>query len=162
MVRGAGPGRLTARLAPSLAAANMPEMNRPARSLDEIASYHAHVYYDPATTRARAERLRAGVAERFSVRLGRWYDVNVGPHSQAMFQIAFAKEVFETLTPWLMLNNEGLSILIHPNTRDPRGDHTGTALWIGAPVPVREEVLPDAVDRAEPAGAPNTEPTFAP
>ena len=29
-----------------------------ARPLHEIASFHAHVYYDPTTTKAEAERLR--------------------------------------------------------------------------------------------------------
>jgi hypothetical protein len=79
---------------------DLPEMLTP-RSVDEIASYHAHVYYDPATTRSEAEQLRSWMGERFSVTLGRWHDVKVGPHDQAMFQVAFATEVFPALVPWL-------------------------------------------------------------
>ena len=64
------------------------------RSTGEIASYHAHVYYDPAATRPEAERLRDWMDQRFSVTLGRWHDAKVGPHDQAMFQVAFAAEFF--------------------------------------------------------------------
>lgn len=39
------------------------------RSVTEIASYHAHVYYDPAATRQVAEELRQWIGERFVVRL---------------------------------------------------------------------------------------------
>ena len=75
------------------------------RSNSEIASFHAHVYYDPNATRPEAERLRSWIDERFAVTLGRWHDVKVGPHDQAMFQVAFAVEVFPALVPWLMLNH---------------------------------------------------------
>lgn len=127
------------------------------RSVGEIASYHAHVYYDPATTRAEAEQLRAWIAERFAVTLGRWHDVKVGPHGQAMFQVAFSVELFPTLAPWLMLNHGTLSILLHPNTANPRRDHTDNPLWIGPPVAVHADGLPEDA-AAEEAPAPNTNP----
>ena len=54
-----------------------------------IRHYHAHVYYDPASSRDRAERLRERVAAAFpQATLGRWHDELVGPHLQSMYQIA--------------------------------------------------------------------------
>jgi aromatic ring-cleaving dioxygenase len=105
-----------------------------------ITGYHAHIYYDPAT-RAKAERLRAGIGERFAARLGSWHDEPVGPHPVAMYQVAFAAEEFPHLVPWLMLNRNGLDVLVHPMTDDAVADHTGHALWLGNPLPLRVEVL---------------------
>ncbi len=129
------------------------------RALAEIASYHAHVDFDPDNSRAEAEALRGEVAERFLVRLGQWHDTPVGPHSRAMFQIAFEAGLFASLVPWLMLNHHGLSILVHPNTRYPRRDHVEDALWIGPRLRIRRKVLPVEEDNTDPAGEPNTEPS---
>ena len=131
------------------------------RPASEIASFHAHVYYDPATTRGEAERLRHWIGERFSVTLGRWHDVKVGPHDQAMYQVAFATEVFPELVPWLMLNHGSLSILVHPNTTNPRRDHLVNPLWIGSPLAVHGETLPEEA-AGEEAPSPNTHPVLRP
>jgi len=124
-----------------------------------IVSWHAHVYFDPSTTRALAERVRAGVARRFRVQLGRWHEMPVGPHTQAMYQVAFDVGEFAALVPWLALHREGLSVLVHPNTLAPRADHLVHALWLGPPLPLRPEVLPDSIAAADESPiVPNTVP----
>jgi DOPA 4,5-dioxygenase len=107
-----------------------------------ITAYHAHVYYDPAKTRSRAERLRERVAERFpQAKLGRWHDELVGPHPQSMYQIAFPREMLADFMPWLMLNRDGLTVLLHPETGDNYTDHSAHAAWFGAVLPLRLEVF---------------------
>ena len=108
-----------------------------------IQDYHAHVYYD-AASRDRAALLREWVEQRFPVRMGRWHDQPVGPHVQAMYQIAFTPDLFPTLVPFLMLNRMGLTILLHPESGRPRDDHTLHAVWMGEVLPVKEEVLREA------------------
>ncbi len=131
------------------------------RRIAEIASYHAHIYFDPQAERSEALAIREAAASRFAVRLGTVRDGPVGPHSKAMYQIAFSPELFATLVPWLMLNHRGLSILVHPNTTNQKRDHLLDAVWIGAPLALDGEVLPEEAE-AELAGEPNTNPTTAP
>ncbi|MGH7046271.1 MAG: DOPA 4,5-dioxygenase family protein [Stellaceae bacterium] len=105
-----------------------------------IDGWHAHIYYDPAT-REKAERLRQGIGERFAARLGSWHDEPVGPHPVSMYQVAFAGSEFPLLVPWMMLNRDGLDILVHPQSGDSIADHTRFAMWLGQPMPLRLEVL---------------------
>ena len=139
----------------------MTDVAKAPRPISEIGSFHAHIYYDPATSRGEAERLREWIGERFSVTLGRWHDVKVGPHDQAMYQVAFATGLFSELVPWLMLNHGTLSILVHPNTTNPRRDHLVDPFWIGRPLPVHGDKLPEEAEM-EQAPAPNTNPVMRP
>ncbi len=113
-----------------------------------IRDYHAHVYYDPAATRDRAARLRERIAAEFpDARLGRWHDAPVGPHPQSMYQVAFPRALLASLLPWLMLNRDGLSVLVHPETGNDVADHSEHAAWLGAVLPLRLEVLRAAKER---------------
>jgi aromatic ring-cleaving dioxygenase len=102
------------------------------RETHEIGSYHAHIYFDPPT-RDFAVELRTTIGERFTVELGRVHDKPIGPHPKSMYQVAFAPEEFPKLVPWLMLNRNGLDILVHPNTGDDVADHAINPLWLGNP-----------------------------
>lgn len=105
-----------------------------------ITDYHAHIYYD-AVSRDRAAELRAMIEARFTVKMGRWHDVPVGPHPSAMYQVAFAPDQFPTLAPFLMMNRMGLTILLHPESGRPRDDHTLHAMWMGQVLPLNSGML---------------------
>jgi len=45
------------------------------------------------------------------------------------------------LLPWLMLNRDGLTVLVHPETGDDYTDHSAHAVWLGAMLPLRLEAL---------------------
>jgi aromatic ring-cleaving dioxygenase len=117
----------------------------PTRDPERITHYHAHIYYDPQSTRDRAARLRERVAALFpAATLGRWHDALVGPHPQSMYQIAFPRELLAAFVPWLMLNRDDLTVLLHPETGDDYVDHTDHAAWFGAVLPLRLEMFKDA------------------
>jgi DOPA 4,5-dioxygenase len=107
-----------------------------------ITGYHAHIYYDPATTRAAAAHLREGIGAAFpAATLGSWHDEAVGPHTVAMYQVAFAVDEFPRLVPRLMLNRGGLDVLVHPLAGSAYDDHTIYAMWLGDKLPLKLDVL---------------------
>ena len=108
--------------------------------MTEIKGYHAHVYYN-AETRTVAEGLRNTIINRFTVEPGAFSDEPRGPHPISQFNVIFRTEEFQKIVPWLMLNHEGLDVLIHPLTDSSYDDHSKNALWIGTPVPMRLDVL---------------------
>ena len=41
------------------------------------------------------------------------------------------------------LHRADLSVLVHPETGRQRADHTSHALWMGSPLPLKAEILPE-------------------
>ncbi len=60
-----------------------------------------------------------------------------------MYQIAFPSGMLGSFLPWLMLNRDGLTILLHPETGDDYLDHTAHAVWFGAVLPLHLEAFQD-------------------
>ena len=116
--------------------------------------FHAHIYYDPGTkpvaeTPAGGDRRRdsrsnsaAGMTSRSGRIRSRCIRSPLRPRSSA------------ALVPWLMLNRGGLDVLVHPQTGDAYADHTEHACWLGAPLPLRLEVLRRNRGRLKPAARP--------
>jgi aromatic ring-cleaving dioxygenase len=106
----------------------------------QVHGYHAHVYYDKETLPA-ATRLREKLAASFPVKAGRLSDEPIGPHPVSQFAVIFEPDAFHTVIPWLMLNREGLDVLVHPLTDDMVDDHSVYALWLGQPVKLKLETM---------------------
>ena len=146
-------------MAPVYSAAMQPA---PPQPLAAIASFHAHIYFDDAAQREVALRLREQIGARFAVTLGRVHDRPVGPHARAMYQVAFDVATFGNFVPWLMLNRQGLTVLVHPNTRDQRRDHLAHALWMGEVLDIVRPQMLGTDEELELAPPANTAPTIAP
>ena len=111
-------------------------MNNASAGSQSVNGYHAHVYYN-AETRPRAERLRETIATTLGVEVRELSDEPRGPHPVPQFRFTFATAQFETVMPWLMLNRQGLDVLVHPLTDNSYDDHSRCAVWLGAPVALR-------------------------
>jgi aromatic ring-cleaving dioxygenase len=107
--------------------------------MDEaIAPYHAHIYYAPEQ-RARAEDLQRRLRQAKEsgkvpqlLFVGQLRDGKVGPHPVPQFEIHFTKASLPVIVP--LIENCGLTVLVHPLTDDDRADHTRLARWIGPPI----------------------------
>ena len=110
--------------------------------IDQIADWHAHVYFDQDTV-PDAQALRALIEERFIGRMemGRFHERPVGPHPRWSYQVAFQPDRFADIVPWLTLNRGGLTVLVHPNTGDALVDHRDRAIWLGESLPLDLSIL---------------------
>ncbi|MBJ7437721.1 MAG: DOPA 4,5-dioxygenase family protein [Sphingopyxis sp.] len=132
------------------------------RAYTDIESYHAHIYFDEDSYQ-KAVLIRKWAAERFLVELGNWNLEPRGPHVTPSFYFGFGTELQPIILPWLQLNSLGLTILIHPNTDDPRADHLHYSLWVNRAQPVNAYGMKKAdLAAGEPAVEqiyPNTRPS---
>jgi len=99
-------------------------------NIDAIKSFDAHIYYDEQTFE-QAKTLITTASETFSLRVGHMHQKPVGPHPCWSCVLEFTPDLFDEVIPWLMLNRNGLVILVHPDTGDDVKDHTEHALWMG-------------------------------
>jgi aromatic ring-cleaving dioxygenase len=106
----------------------------------QVHGYHVHVYYDKETFPVAAS-LREQLAANFPVQTGRFSDDPIGPHPVSQFAVIFEADAFQAVIPWLMLNRQGLDILVHPLTEDMVDDHSVYALWLGSPIKLKLETM---------------------
>jgi aromatic ring-cleaving dioxygenase len=108
--------------------------------MSEIRGFHAHVYYD-SETKPKAAQLREAILGSFAVEPGGFSDEPAGPHPISQFNVIFECAEFQNVVPWLMLNRDGLDVLVHPLTESSYDDHSKNALWLGTPVPLKLDIL---------------------
>lgn len=105
------------------------------RAFTDIKSYHAHFYFDQDSYE-KAALIRRWAGERFPVEMGDWNLEPRGPHTTPSFYFGFTNDLLSVVVPWVQLNSLGLTILLHPNTDDPRADHLYYTLWVNRSQPV--------------------------
>ncbi|WP_373979710.1 DOPA 4,5-dioxygenase family protein [Achromobacter sp. JD417] len=98
----------------------------------DVASWHAHVYFN-AASRDAALALRERIVATFDgkMEMGRFHERPVGPHPQWSYQIAFGPQHLADIATWLTLNHDALDVFMHPNTGNSLRDHRDCAVWIG-------------------------------
>jgi aromatic ring-cleaving dioxygenase len=105
---------------------------------DQNAPYHAHLYYVPET-RALAEAVRVRLSNMMEsgeipqlLFIGQLKDQKAGPHPIPQFEIHYTKEALPAILR--LIEETGLTALVHPLTDDDLADHTSLAHWIGTPL----------------------------
>jgi aromatic ring-cleaving dioxygenase len=79
--------------------------------------------------------------EKFKVEPGGFSDEPRGPHPISQFNVIFETSEFQDIVPWLMLNRDGLDVLVHPLTESSYNDHGKNAMWLGTPVSLKLDIL---------------------
>ena len=105
---------------------------------DHDAPYHAHLYY-VAETRGTAEAVRRRLLDSMAAGdiprllfVGQLKDGKAGPHPIPQFEIHFTKQALPAILR--VIEESGLTALVHPLTDDDLADHTTLAHWIGTPI----------------------------
>jgi aromatic ring-cleaving dioxygenase len=117
----------------------------PPEHMDNQAPYHAHIYYTMETRDIAVDlkdklidaKQSGAIAELLFI--GELRDRALGPHPIPEYEIHFTKAMLPAIMT--MLEQSGLTALVHPLTDDDLADHTTLATWIGAPLPLKLETL---------------------
>ncbi|GEM_PF-2602282 len=112
-------------------------------AIKKVEGYHVHIYYEEgAESEDQAWQLADELKSLFDRDIE---DINAagprGPHVLLNVALDISRESFGRIVAWLQLNNNGLSILVHPQTDDGVKDHLQSALWINRELGYRPEFL---------------------
>jgi DOPA 4,5-dioxygenase len=91
----------------------------------------------------QALQLRLDTLSRFpSLTVNRPYRNPIGPHPTSMWSAELhTPDQFSSFMAWLCTANEGLSVLVHPNTGDAYADHSVNCYWLGPPLDLNIEIM---------------------
>jgi aromatic ring-cleaving dioxygenase len=81
--------------------------------------------------------LRDTIAGALGVEVGELSNEPKRPHPVPQFRFMFRAAQFENIVPWLMLNRQGLDLLVHPLADNSSEDRLRYAAWLGSPVPLK-------------------------
>lgn len=112
----------------------------PKRPTNDYDHYHAHVYFD-ADSVEFASSICHQAGERFDLQVGQVHQKLVGPHPRWSCQLAFGKDQFDQLIPWLEEKRDDLTVFVHALTGNDLADHTTHASWLGESVPLNLTVF---------------------
>lgn len=112
------------------------------RDIAEITGFHVHVYFSPET-RDKAIELHNWFVQlnSFNITAGEIHEEPLGPHTQPMFALNVGVYHITYVLKFMILNRNGLSVLIHPLTNNEVEDHTTSAVWLGDKLPLDLERL---------------------
>ena len=98
----------------------------------------------PAQLRERSIRRRVGVVWGLLILNSMTYYGSVLPVPGVVGKLIQQGALLASFLPWLMLNRDGLTILVHPETGDDLADHTDHAAWLGGILRLRLGVFRSA------------------
>ncbi len=119
--------------------------------IETISGYHVHVYFHDAESKSKASSLREEMQQRFQIKISPLFeqaDIN-DPHQRPMFFAQFPAREFADVVPWVMLNQNGLNVFIHPKTGDDLADHRDYPMWLGSVLPINLDGMTDRAAKAE-------------
>lgn len=115
-------------------------MDSPKRPINIHKGYHAHVYFEQETFDFAVD-LCTTAGEQFGLKVGRFHQKLVGPHTKWSCQITFSHTSFDAFIPWLDKHRRNLSVLVHALTGDDLVDHTTYAYWLGDSIEINLDEL---------------------
>ena len=102
--------------------------------LKQIKEFEGFVYFTGEQSTV-AERLKKQIAQMgFNVKISS--DVIHKGHSEPALKLTFLADEFSVIVPWLMLNNQKLSVVVVPVTSARKTDFKKRAFWLGQKLPI--------------------------